>query len=59
MKYQQPTFTLPTTNRKMTQTEYEIAVGLRNADGSLVQPKKARCPECRQVGFHKMSCDSR
>jgi hypothetical protein len=42
MKYQQPTFTLPTVNisRKMTQTEYEIRVGLRNPDGSLKRPKK-------------------
>lgn len=29
MKYQQPTFTLPTVNKAMSQTEYEISVGLR------------------------------
>jgi hypothetical protein len=40
VKYQQPTFTLPTVNKRMTQTEYEIAVGLRNSDGSLRRPKK-------------------
>lgn len=40
MLYQKQTFTLPTTSRKMTQTDYEIRVGLRNPDGSLRRPKK-------------------
>jgi len=40
MQYLNKTFTLPTTSRKMTQTDYEIAVGLRNPDGSLRRPKK-------------------
>lgn len=39
MQYVNKSFTLPTTNRKMTQTDYEIAVGLRHPDGSLVQTK--------------------
>lgn len=38
MQYVNKTFTLPTTNRRMTQTDYEIAVGIRNPDGSLVTP---------------------
>lgn len=42
MQYVNKTFTLPTVNKKMTQTEYEIAVGLRTPDGKLVQPKKKR-----------------
>jgi hypothetical protein len=39
VKYQEKTFTLPTTSKRMTQTDYEIAVGLRHPDGTLVQPK--------------------
>jgi len=38
MRYIQPTFTLPTSTGKLTQTDWEIAVGLRNPDGTLVQP---------------------
>ena len=41
MLYQKPSFTLPSTTKKMTQREYEIAVGLRSPDGRLIQPKKA------------------
>lgn len=33
MKYEQPTFTVPVANGKLTQEEYEVAVGLR-------------CPDC-------------
>jgi len=40
MQYLNKTFTLPTTSKRMTQTDYEIAVGLRNPDGTLVQPIK-------------------
>lgn len=39
MQYVNKTFTLPTTNRKMSQTDYEIAVGLRHPDGRLRQQK--------------------
>ena len=39
MRYLEQTFTLPTSTGKLTQTDWEIAVGLRNPDGSLVQPK--------------------
>ena len=42
MKYQQPTFTLPTSSGKLTQTDWEIAVGLRNPDGTLVQPRRPK-----------------
>ena len=31
MKYEQKTFTLPTTSKQMTTEQYEIAVGLRCA----------------------------
>jgi hypothetical protein len=41
LQYVNKTFTLPTTAKKMTQTDYEIAVGLRNPDGSLRRPKKS------------------
>jgi hypothetical protein len=40
MLYEKPTWSCPTTNRPMSQTEYEIRVGLRNPDGSLKRPKK-------------------
>ncbi len=40
MQYVKPTFTLPVSNKKISQTDYEIAVGLRNPDGSLKRPKK-------------------
>ena len=36
MKYENPTFTLPVSNRPITQTDYEIAVGLR-------------CPKCQAL----------
>jgi hypothetical protein len=39
VRYTEQTFTLPVTTRKMTHTDYEIAVGLRRPDGKLVQPK--------------------
>jgi hypothetical protein len=39
MQYVNKTFTLPTTSKRMTQTDYEIAVGLRHPDGTLVQPE--------------------
>ena len=42
MLYQKPSFTLPTTDKKISQTDYEIAVGLRNPDGTLVIPKKRK-----------------
>jgi hypothetical protein len=42
MQYVNKTFTLPTTTKRMTQTDYEIAVGLRHPDGTLVQPKPKR-----------------
>lgn len=32
MLYQKQTFTLPVTNRKMNQTDWEIAMGLRSPD---------------------------
>ena len=41
MKYENKRFTLPVNTRKMTQTDYEIAVGLRTKDGKLVQPKRS------------------
>lgn len=40
MKYLEKTFSVPVGAGKMTQTEYEIRVGLRNPDGSLKRPKK-------------------
>ena len=40
MRYLEQTFTLPAGGSKLTQTEWEIRVGLRNPDGKLVQPKK-------------------
>ena len=49
MKYQQPTFTLPTSTGKLTQTDWEIAVGLRNPDGTLVQPKKPKRELFRRI----------
>jgi hypothetical protein len=39
MQYQNKKFTLPACSKRMTQTDYEIAVGLRKPDGTLVQPK--------------------
>jgi hypothetical protein len=42
MKYLQRSFSLPASNGKMTQTEYEIAVGIRNADGSLKDAQKCK-----------------
>ena len=39
MRYIQPTFTLPVSTGKLTQTDWEIAVGLRNPDGTLVGAK--------------------
>jgi hypothetical protein len=39
MHYQNKTFTLPACSKRMSQTDYEIAVGLRHPDGRLVQPK--------------------
>lgn len=36
MRYQSKVFTLPTSSGKMTQTDYEIRVGLRHPDGRLV-----------------------
>jgi hypothetical protein len=45
MKYVEKSFTLPTTSKRMTQTEYEIAVGLRHPDGRLVQPKRSKREE--------------
>ena len=56
MQYLNKTFTMATTTKRMTQREYEIAVGLRNPDGTLVQPKiKAHCmgmafPERQKAG---------
>jgi hypothetical protein len=57
VKYQQPTFTLPTVNKTMTQTDYEIAVGLRNPDGSLVQPKvvEAKITHYRDYTFFPLT----
>jgi hypothetical protein len=42
MQYVNKTFTLPVNLKRMTQTEYEIRVGLRHPDGSLVQPKTTK-----------------
>lgn len=42
MRYLEQSFTVPVSTGKMTQTDYEIAVGLRNPDGSLVQPKRPK-----------------
>jgi hypothetical protein len=42
MKYQQPTFTLPTTNRKMNQTDWEIAMGLRSPDGKVRKRRRRK-----------------
>lgn len=56
MKYQNPTFTLPTVNKSMTQTDYEIAVGLRNPDGSLVQPKVLEAVITHYRDFTFCSC---
>jgi len=42
MRYIQPTFTLPVSTGKLTQTDWEIAVGLRNPDGTLVQPRRPK-----------------
>jgi hypothetical protein len=39
MQYFNERFTLPVTTKRMSQTDYEIAVGLRHPDGTLVQPK--------------------
>jgi hypothetical protein len=39
MQYVNKTFTLPSTNKRMTQEEYEVAVGLRCAVcGRLIRP---------------------
>ena len=48
MRYIQPTFTLPTSTGKLTQTDWEIAVGLRNPDGTLVGApvQVGDCPFC-------------
>lgn len=40
MRYLDKTFTLPAAPPRISQTEYEIRVGIRNPDGSLRQPKK-------------------
>jgi len=42
MRYIQPTFTLPVSTGKLTQTDWEIAVGLRNPDGTLRQPRRPK-----------------
>lgn len=42
MRYLEQTFTLPAGGTKLTQTEWEIRVGLRHPDGSLVQPKRPK-----------------
>jgi hypothetical protein len=39
MQYLNKKFSLPACIKRMTQTDYEIAVGLRHPDGRLVQPK--------------------
>jgi hypothetical protein len=39
MQYLNKKFSLPACIKRMTQTDYEIAVGLRHPDGTLVQPK--------------------
>lgn len=56
MKYQQPTFTLPTTTRKMTQTDYEIAVGLRRPNGRWVRRQKQTACEHDPCGLSE-TCD--
>ena len=35
MQYLKPSFSLPTSSGKISQTDWEIAFGLRNPDGSL------------------------
>jgi len=42
LKYQQPSFTLATTTKRMSQTDWEIAMGLRNLDGTLKRPKRPK-----------------
>ena len=39
MQYERKKFTLPVNTKRMTQTDYEIAVGLRRPDGKLIQPQ--------------------
>lgn len=41
MQYLKPSFSGPVSNGKISQTDYEIAVGIRHPDGILVQPKVA------------------
>lgn len=43
MKYTQPTFSVPTGNGKISQTAYEVSVGLR-------------CPRCLQLMTAKHKC---
>ena len=52
MRYTEKTFTLPVSSPKVTQTDWEIAVGLRNPDGSLVQPKAG----CKRHALKLWSC---
>ena len=60
MKYLQPTFSVPTSSGKLTDREYEIAVGIRNPDGTQIEtaclcigwaggsgcPPRSGCPSC-------------
>lgn len=43
MKYLQPSFTVATGNGKLTDEQYEIAVGIRNPDGSFVEEDDHYC----------------
>ena len=40
MRYLEQTFTFPVSTGRLTQTDYEIRVGLRNPDGSLRVPRQ-------------------
>ena len=52
MKYQQPTFSAPVSNGKLTQEEYEVAVGLRQrvTTADLIQRLEDHIDTCLVCG---------